>query len=309
MNYAGFWYDVESGNYSESLEITNITGRTIPQGGLTYTSRRILMLYPVTRIKGKNPLGTDGSYLTFRLWGNNYAVKSNGLAKILMAQGDCIYDKKTLLDGETWELDEGFTLKVKSLDMRNDTRKAQLVLSRNGAVLDDIWLPSENVYVYALPGENGNPKLIIYLDAVFAGTMIDMIQLRYTWFASDEVIQIREGYRLGVFNVTVIEPERIVLKNRVPIELKAGSSINLFGNLSFFVENSDELRFYPTNMAGTQVMPEEVTENAVPEIPDVTTPVGISPVAGRTEEVSGFEVVISLAVLLLAYRIKGGMDE
>ena len=96
MNYAGFWYDVDSGNYSESLEITNITGRTIPQGGLTYTSHRIRMLYPVTRIKGKKPPGTDGSYLTFSLWGNNYAVRSNGLAKILIGQGDCIYDKKTL---------------------------------------------------------------------------------------------------------------------------------------------------------------------------------------------------------------------
>ena len=122
---------------------------------------------------------------------------------------------------------------------------------------------------------------------------------------SDNVTQIKEGDRFGVFNVTVVEPDRIVLTNREPIELKAGSSINLFGNLSFFVENSDELRFYPTNMGGTQVMPEEVTVNEVPDIPDVTIPVGTSPVAGRTERAAGFEVIISLAALFAVYQKMG----
>lgn len=53
-----------------------------------------------------------------------------------------------------------------------------------------------------------------------------------------------------------------VFANKEPIELKAGSKINLFGNLSFFVENSDELRFYPTNTEGTQMMPEKVSGNS-----------------------------------------------
>lgn len=46
MNYAGFRYDVDSDKFSESLEVTNITGRTIPQGGLTYTSHRFRLLLP-----------------------------------------------------------------------------------------------------------------------------------------------------------------------------------------------------------------------------------------------------------------------
>ena len=312
MNYAGFWYDVDSGNFSESLEVTNITGRTIPQGGLTYTSHRFRLLYPVTRIKGKKPPGTDGSYLAFRLWGNNYAVRSNGLSKILVGQGDCIYDKKTLLvvgpnefNGDIWELGEGYTLTATSVNFSENPSKAQLSLRRNGVVLDDIWLPRENVYGYALPGENGTPKLITYLDAVFSGATFDMIQLRYTWFVSDNVTQIKEGDRLGIFNVKTVEPDRIVLTNREPIELKPGSSINLFGNLSFYVENSDELRFYPTNMGGTQMLPEEVTVNEVPDIPDMTILVGTSPAAGRTERVAGFEVIILLAALVAVYQIKG----
>jgi len=306
MNYAGFRYDVDSGNYSESLKITNITGRTIPEGSLTYESHKIRMLYPVTNTKGKKPPGTDGSYRTFNLWGDNYAVRGNGFAKLLIRQEDCNYDKKTLsvgtdeFNGNIWELGEGYTLTAKSVNFSENTYKAQLLLKRNGTVLDDIWLQNENVYVYALPGENGNPKLITYLDAVFSGSNMDLIQLRYTWFLSDNVTRIKEGDRFGAFNATVVEPDRIVFTNMEPIELKAGSSINLFGNLSFFVEKSDELRFYPTNMGGMQMMSEEVTVNEAPDIPDVTIPIAASPVAGRGA--IGFEVIISMAAFVAVYQ-------
>lgn len=329
LNYAGFLYDVDSGNYSESLVITNLTGRRIPEGGLTYTSYRLRKVpYAVTNITGVKSEGTDGSYITFSLGGNKYAVKSNGLARMLIAHGDSISEKKTLAgrpqwfegDSEltpgrpvpwepgmdTWELGEGYALTVKSIDTISNQRKAWLVLSRNGVELDAVWLSSGNAYRYFQPGETGTPKFITYLDAVFAGATVDLIQMRYTWFVSDDITQIKEGDRFGVFNVTVVEPDRMVLKNRVPIELSAGSSISLFENLSFFVENSDELRFYPTNMGVTQVIPEEVTGNSVSNPlaatnPVMTTPLVTTPVTGRTEKVSGFEAVLSITIILAAY--------
>ncbi len=320
LNYAGFLYDADSGNYSESLVITNLTGRRIPEGGLTYTSYRLRKVpYAVTNITGKKPEGTDGSYVTFSLCGKKYTARNNGFAELLIAHGDSISEKKTLLgrppwfEGndeagrpvpwgmDTWELGEGYALAVKSIDTMSNPRKARLVLRRNGVELDDVWLSSKNAYRYFQPGETGTPKLITYLDAVFDGATANAIQMRYTWFMSDNVTQIKEGDRFGVFNVTVVESDRMVLKNSVPVELRAGSSINLFGNLSFFVENSDELRFYPTNRAGTPVIPEEVTGNAVRETPDVTTSAGTSLVAGRTEKTSGFESVLSIAIILALY--------
>jgi hypothetical protein len=335
LNYAGFSYDIDSGNYSESLVITNMTGRWIPEGGLTYTSYMYRVPYAVNKINGKNSSGTDRSYVIFSLGGKKYTARNNGFAELLIAHGDSLSEKENLagrppwFEGDdelapgqpvngvkrepwgmdTWELGEGYALTVKAIDAMSNPRKAQLVLRRNSVVLDDVWLSSGNAYRYSQPGETGTPKLITYLDNVFSGSTADVIQLRYTWFVSDNVTRIKEGDTRGVFNVTVVEPDRIELMNREPIELKAGSSINFFGNLSFFVDNSDELRFYPTNMGGTQVMPEEVIENAGQETPDVPPPVGTSPVAGRTERAAGFEVVISVAALVAVYWIKGGKDE
>lgn len=46
------------------------------------------------------------------------------------------------LGWDTWELGEGYTLTVKSLEFKSDPRKARLVLRRNGVELDDVWLSS-----------------------------------------------------------------------------------------------------------------------------------------------------------------------
>ncbi len=301
LNYAGFWYDIDSGNYSESLVITNLTGRRIPEGGLTYTSYIMREPYAVTKVTGENISGTDGSYILFRLGGKKYVVKNKGFAELFIVHGDVRFEKKTLVEGETWELGEGYSLTVKSIDASYNPRTALLVLKKNDIELDDVWLKSPNGSAYIMPGENGMPKLITYLDSVFVSATSDMIQLRYTWFVSDNITHIKEGDNLGIFNVTDVEPDRMVLKNRMPIDLKAGSSINLLGNLSFFVENSDELKFYPTSMGGTQVIPEGVPVNEVPDIPDVTTPAGTSPVGGRTEKTSGFEAFLAITILPAVY--------
>ena len=319
LNYGGFMYDITSGNNSESLEITNITGRKIPKGSLiytsymdrfTYTNYMASVPYAVNKINDTKPPGKDWSYVSSSLGGKRYIVKNN-IPGIFEGHGVTNYEMKVLstglyeIEGEKWELGEGYILTIPSVNYSGDSRKARFVLKRNGVVLDDVWLKVKDVYSYILTDEDEMPKFITYIDALFSGTF-DMVQLRNTWFVSDNVTQIKEGKMLGVFNVTLIEPDMIILTNREPIELKAGSVIDLFGNLSFFVENSDELRFYPTDMGGTQIIRKEVTEDEAPEIPDDTIPVGTSPVSGRTERAAGFEIIFSLAVFFAVYRIKVG---
>ena len=313
LNFAGFLYDADSGNYSESLVITNLTGRRIPKGGLTYTSYidrltytnyRASVPYVVTRINDRKT--PDWSYVTFILDRNRYIVKNNSNPGMLTAHGVTYYERKILgigpfkFNGETWELDdgytgfgefiwelgEGYTLRAEDVNF-SEPRKVRLVLKKNDVELEKVWLEQKDMYRYP---QTAMPKIITYLDNVFSGSTIDIIQLRNTWFVSDNVTQIKVGDMLGVFNVTAIEPDRIVFTNRESIELKAGSRINLFGNLSFFVVNSDELRFYPTNMPVTKNSGSNLSATTVMNTPSV-----------RTEKISGFEVVLSIIMILALY--------
>ncbi|MCX9073626.1 MAG: S-layer protein domain-containing protein [Candidatus Methanoperedens sp.] len=249
LNFAGFLYDLDTGIYSQRLEITNISGRSIPVKGLKYTAFVTEVPFAVKKKTGLKPSGTSGSYKAIGFGTDNYAVikgNSSLIAQILIDNGTHYLGKKTLVDGGSWQLGEGYALTVRAMDLRGYPRKAQLALSRNGVELENMWLESENVYTYTIPGENGMPKLVTYLDAVFAGTMTDLIQLRYTWFISDDIIQIKVGDRSGVFRVTSVASDFIVLENDREIDLSPGSCINLIGNLGFVVADSEELRFYPS---------------------------------------------------------------
>ncbi len=206
LNYAGFWYDIDSGNYSESLEITNMTGRMIPPGGLTYTSYRVQVPYTVTSVKGKKPPGTDGSYFMYSLGGKKYAVRNNGLARILVEQGEGVYEKKTVSEMETWELGNGYTLISPYINTFSTRWDAQIILKRNGIELQNIRLLPHNMYAYA--GGEDAPIFVTYLEDVFSGTAsFNMIQLKYTWLISSNVTDIKEGDVLGVFKVTKVRPK------------------------------------------------------------------------------------------------------
>ncbi|HWQ96324.1 MAG TPA: S-layer protein domain-containing protein [Candidatus Methylomirabilis sp.] len=116
LNFAGFLYDLDSGIYSQTLEITNISGRSIPARGLIYKEFVIEIPFAVTIKTGLKPSGTDGSYKSIGFGTDNYAViKGNRsrFAKILVDNGTYYLGKKILATGETWNLGEGYHLKVK----------------------------------------------------------------------------------------------------------------------------------------------------------------------------------------------------
>lgn len=303
---AGCWFDLDAGHYSQTYEITNISGRMIREWQLRYTTVGFESPYIITKITGRRPGGTEGSYTAVWMGDDKYAAvggNTSKLAKVLVEQGGSDFEKRTLVYGEIMDMGDGYSLEVRDIDTRSYTRGARLVLSRHGAVLEDKNVSQGKEYTVMeknLSGENDVPVFVTYLDAVFSGTTTDMVQLRYTRLISGDVIEIKEGDEFGVFRVTKAMPELIEFKNEKAVDLKPGSSVELFRNISFTVANSSEVLFYPVSMGVTQMMPEGVPVNEVPDIPENTIPVGTSPVAGRTERIPGFEA-LSITIILAVY--------
>jgi S-layer protein (TIGR01567 family) len=244
MNFDGFY----SGNYSEMLEITNLSDRTIPVHGLKYTAFVTEIPYAVTKKTGIKPSGTNGSYKAVVFGSNKYTTigKSSLLAQILIDNGTNAYEKKTLVEGEIWKLGEDYNLTVRSINILS--REVCFVFSKNRVPLNEKCLLQGYIYSYTTTSsrESDPPLFFTYLDAILTGDDDDLIFLKYTWFRSNNITEIHEGDRFGVFRVTSVESDFIELKNDIAINLSAGSCINLIGNLSFTVTDSDELRFYPT---------------------------------------------------------------
>ncbi len=311
LNFPAFGYNIDSNSFSEKLEIINISGRKISKGYLRYTTG-VKSPLEVAGINGSETYGLNSSFMIFGIGTDKYvAVNENSteLSKILIEHtGSSIYNKKTLVTDEAWELGEGYNLTIKSIDAINYTRKAFLSLSHNGTILKEDWIPADDFFAYSenvSSGQINTPKFFTYLDSVFAGTSFDMAQLRYTFLRSDNITRIHKGDRMGVFRVTDVEPDFISMVNDIDIYLKPGSHLNLIGNLCFRVADANELRFYLSNTKGQEIS-EESEES--PDVENfINQSINISETQSRYNEpkkIAGFEAVPVITILLAVYSVR-----
>ncbi len=313
QNFAGFWYDLDSDQSTETLSLSgSITNanRYIETKGLTYRTSAVPVNYIVSKTKG---LSVDGkvSYKAVGWQGDKYIAingKSNKLTKILLEQGESASEKKTLTIGETWNMGFGYTLTAQSIDAKASPRQAWLVLSKDGKKLDDKVVSQGQIYTYeAYFGEEGYvPILVTYLDSVFAGATSDMVQLRYTLLASDSPLFITTGDRFGVFEVTGSNSDSVVLANKNRISLSSGI-VSLTSRLKFKVANDAlNLRFYPVidNKPSSEASP--LTEEAgytptVPPSPAITV---FPKTSVESKENWSIYILVIVLGIILVYILK-----
>ncbi len=269
QNFTGFWYNVVGGKSSEILTInqnsSNLTNasRIIEEGNLTYKTQRTDQAYTVFREKGKkvtNGLeynsttktfiyGTEGGYYARLGWFGDLYIAVNGnankLTKLIKEQMKS--EKKTFIIEETWDLGEGYSLTAKQIDSKTSPRQAHLIFSKDGTKLDDKVLTEGQVYTYIqnIAGEKDVPVFVTYVDSIFAGATSDMLQLRYTWLISQNVIEINPGDTFGLFEVSEATDDYLILNNSIPVNLAQNSVVDLAGGIKFKVADSSTLRFYP----------------------------------------------------------------
>ncbi|CAD7769138.1 S-layer protein [Candidatus Methanoperedenaceae archaeon GB37] len=307
-NFAAFWYDLDDGNKSETLAVLNTSDTRskvvhdgeIPEDTLFYNTTVQYIEYEVSEERnltvenGLNANGeknkeqgsdgvstvTGGGYYGKLGWFAEEYVALNGqpdkLVKLVLEQGDAATDKKTLTVGESWDIGGGWTLEAQAIDAKADPRQAWLVLKYDGTTLDDKVLQQGQVYTYyedSLGGETDAPIFVTYVDSVFAGATSDMVQLRYTWVVSRDVVEINSGDEFGALTVKSTAGNTTILWNEdETIDLSQDSIEPIAGAMKLRIADDDnKLRFYPfaerTIGEGEGVTPGETPTSTVTETP------------------------------------------
>ncbi len=275
QNFTGFYYNFNGGKSSETLSITqsasSLTGssRQIQQEKLLYNTSRTdqnFTMFTEKGIKVENGLdynsttktftksATGGKYAQLGWFGVQYVAvngKANKLAKLLINQGRGIEEQKTLKLGTIWELGEGYNLTVEALDTTSSPRQAHLSLSKDGKILDNKVVNEGDVYSYSvnnLKGESDVPVFVTNVVSIFAGSegMSTLVQLRYTWFISQNVLEVKAGDEFGVFEVKEANENYVLLYNKdKTVNLDQNTVQPLYGDIKFKVADNAALRFYP----------------------------------------------------------------
>ncbi len=208
--------------------------------------------------------GIQGAYTVVSLFGRPYVgIKNhaNKLTKLLLEQNDT--DSNTLAAGETWDMGDGYSLKINSVDVGASPPQAWIAFYKNDNELDAMVIANGSVYTYwekRAGGESDVPIFVTYADNISASG----IRLKYTWLISDNIMELMGGDTVGLLRVISTEP--LTLENTDnTITLSQGSTVNIADGLRFRVNNTPALQYYPeiTVITGTSASVSQTTEQLV----------------------------------------------
>ncbi|HOW14228.1 S-layer protein domain-containing protein [Methanosarcina sp.] len=249
QTYSGFYYDLDTGEGSESMTIQLTQGsRSVERNGLQYETRPIETKFENEKWGKYQVIGfmaeryfagyTENSSFV----NDDISVISDGqLSKILIDSDD----RKSLYTGSSLILEEGYSLNVVEVDVNGDTVWVQL--EKDGDVIDDGFLSSNSDYVYKTDlGEADDvPLIAVHLAQIFRGTETNAVFIEGIFQISDEYVQIENGDRFGKMEISSTSSSGIIMKNEDSITLSKGDTVDIMGKLSFLVADSDDLRFGP----------------------------------------------------------------
>ena len=246
----------------------NTVQRTIAAGNLTYsTTAQVKKLNAVIALNlTDNQAMTDkglaqaapgkafdnGEYYVVTWWGERYVAINrtvNKLAKLLMEQR--LSDNKTMVTGETWDIGEGWALKVNSIDTRANPRQVWMTLYKDGITKDEILINNARpiyTYVENISGEIDVPLIVTYVDSIYSGNTSDVVKFGGTWVLSESVNIIQSGDAYGIFSDAMVVQNTLSLRNSIyPVNLSPNATIGLNGIMKFYVINdTNYLKFSPS---------------------------------------------------------------
>jgi S-layer protein (TIGR01567 family) len=245
-NFPAFWQ--ENDKSSETLQVLSVIYRDITDRGLWYNTTKRLIPYKVYSATGKtvvNGEGGGGYYAKVGWFGRGYVAlkgKANKMAKLILEQSET--ESKTLLVGETWDMGDGYTLKLNSIDTAFP-RQANVILNKSGKQLDDKVKENFTVYTYVSPSfsqESDVPMFVTYFDNISTNS----VRLKYTWLISDNVLEPHTSDIFENLEVMTSSDREINMTNKdKTITLYPGSTINIADGLRLKVNDTPDLQYYP----------------------------------------------------------------
>lgn len=215
MNFPALLYDINNNRSTETLYIEAFSNnRTIAKENLWYKTGRAAQKYKVFKNKNlsvENGLDKNfnqqpfGGYYALVGWFGEQYVGLNGnvskLSKLILEQED--FDRKVMSVSESWDMGDGWVLKVQAVDARASPRNVWFTLTKDGVILDEGVTAQGEVYTFSqnLSDEKNVPVFVTYIDAVFVGSTTDMVQLKYSWLISNSIMELKAGDRFGILEV------------------------------------------------------------------------------------------------------------
>lgn len=147
LNFEGFYYNIDEGIGTESLEVKALSGRTIGAENLVYSTEAQQVSFDHSAWGQFEVIGFLAQKYFAGYPDNEFTkavsiVSQGQLSKVLIDNDD----KKSVYPGSALVLEEGYVLEVVEVDLNGD--KVRVSLKKNGEEVDSSILGSNKDYVY-----------------------------------------------------------------------------------------------------------------------------------------------------------------
>ncbi len=246
----GFYYDMDRDVGKERLKIESISGRSIPKEKLRYSTSAEEVEFEYPQFGSYQVIGFMADryfagYTRNSVISNKESISTLGafqLHKVLLDDDT----KRTLSEGGTLTLKDGYVLKIKDVDIGAGEGQVLISLLKDGVEVDSEVVTGSDNYLYIKKfGRNEMPVIAIHFDAVFRGREMNAAFARGVFQISETFTSIKPGDRFGAMKVETVNSGGIEMLNPNSIGLSSGSTVEVMGNINFKVANSGSVRFYP----------------------------------------------------------------
>lgn len=246
LNFEGFYYNIDEGVGTESLEIKELNGRTISDGDLVYRSTPLDVSFDHNDWGDFQVIGFMAEKYFAGYPDNEFtdhvSLLSDGMLSKVLIDDD---SKTSLYSGTSLLLEDGYELEVVEVDLDGSSVMVNLV--KDGDTLDTGIVSENDDYVYEkdIGSLDNVPVIIVHFDSIFQGTESNAVFVQGIFQISQDLVEVEDGENFGEMEVTSFNSDEIVLENGDSISLSRGDDVEVMGNVSFKVADSSDVRYYP----------------------------------------------------------------
>ncbi|WP_135606589.1 S-layer protein domain-containing protein [Methanococcoides sp. NM1] len=267
-NFAGFWIDIDTGEFSETLELTNTAG-DILDGDLVYTAVGIPAQEPEFEFTVAVDDATLYEYTKVGFLAEEYFAVDGDVATLskVLLDDDTSY---TLRTGESLELEEGYAVTPKQIDV--DGNKVWLEITKDGDFVEDKILTTnvdeayEKTWYYEMELNDIEDVAVvmIHVDQVFQGQVDSLCIIDGIFQISDDPTVIEDDDEFGELTVTSVDPAIVMINDDNELDMPDDDTLAITDTLGIAANEDTTLWYLYTEYTepGTYEIRGELTDLA-----------------------------------------------
>jgi len=248
--FAGFWYDLDEGDSSESITINSSfvsDNRSIAEDGLEYNASIVQTGYEAD-FEAEAGTENNDTYPVIGFFAEKYVslddTSPDELVKLLLDNDD----KYTLRTGSALELPNGYELTAKQIDVEGD--KVWMELSKDGEFVEDEVInvvDGEATWTYDVDVGDTDDVIVFraLITDVFQGQVDSLAVVEGLYLVDyEDILEIESGDEFGELEVDSTGSGTIIMKNTGTVTLSRDDTVDIAEGMMFKVADDSETRFY-----------------------------------------------------------------